>query len=330
MLAKTLLPLALISSLGEAALAQPKSDPAYYYLSAAGAGAFWSLRVNDVTIWREFSDGDTNFTLPVNAYLQSGHNEISVTFVSVNGDPIEYNVPNADFYTLAEIERLDLVSRARKKATLVNIALDGENNVISPEVTRFGTPVTIPTEPPRRVKGGGLDEAGLADGWGSAWTARRLTAAFEIADDLPAAPWSQAPKLEDTPELRASLLAAYRDLHAALSSGDRARIRALYQPAWGHIAASMHYASAEEFMEKAAALENLAPVDPDGRRLQPLDLVMGERDFAIEFMAGGRLARIVPDPVLWAAQDNPDDVQSTNVAFFMGRDQRLHIGAVLY
>ena len=63
---------------------------------------------------------------------------------------------------------------------------------------------------------------------------------------------------------------------------------------------------------------------------RPLDLVLGERDFVIEFMAEGRLARIVPDPVLWASEANPDDVESTNVAFFLGSDQRLHIGAVLY
>ena len=44
--------------------------------------------------------------------------------------------------------------------------------------------------------------------------------------------------------------------------------------------------------------------------------------------AGGRLARIVPDPVLWG--DDADNMESTNVAFFLGSDQRLHIGAVLY
>ena len=309
-------------------MAQQKSAPAYYYVSSAGAGAFWALRINDVTIWREFSARDTNFTLPVNAYLQSGHNEVSVTFVSVQGDPYEYNVATADFYNLTEIERLDLVSRERKKATLVNIELDADNKVTSPEMTRFGLPVVSPATPPRRVSGGGLDQTDLADGWGSAWNARRITAVFEIADELPAPPWARAPRLEDTPELRASLLAAYRELHAAISSGDRARIRALYEPAWTHIAATMHYASVDEFLEKTKGLDHLGPVDSNGQRLQPLDLVQGERDFVIEFMAGGRLARIVPDPVLWG--DDADNMESTNVAFFLGADQRLRIGAVLY
>ena len=311
-------------------MADQKSDPANYYVSAAGAGAFWALRINDVTIWREFSADDANFTLPVNSYLQSGRNEVSLTFVSVQGDPYEYKVANPDFYALTEIERLDLTSRARRQTTLLNIGLDADNEVTFPEMTRFGLPVTSPTVPPRRVSGGGLDQAGLADGWGGAWTARRVTAAFEIADDLPALPWARAPRLEDTPELRASLLAAYDELHAALASGDRARVRALYQPAWTHIAATLHYASVDEFLQKTSGLDHLGPVDSNGLRLQPLDLVLGERDFVVEFMAGGRLARIVPDPVLWTAEGNPDDAASTNVAFFLGADQRLHIGAVLY
>lgn len=92
----------------------------------------------------------------------------------------------------------------------------------------------------------------------------------------------------------------------------------------------MHYASVDEFLQKTSGLDHLGPVNSNGLRLQPLDLVLGERDFVIEFMAEGRLARIVPDPVLWASEANPDDVESTNVAFFLGSDQRLHIGAVLY
>lgn len=330
LLAAGLMSLALLSSFGESALAQEKTDPANYYVSAAGAGAFWALRINDVTIWREFSARDTNFTLPVNPYLQPGRNEVSITFVSVHGDPYEYNVATPDFYALTGIERLNLVTRARHRATLVNIDLDAENEVAFPEKTRFGLPMDNPAGPPRRVNGGGLDQAGLADGWGNAWTARRVTAMFEIADEVPIQPWARAPRLEDTPELRASLLAAYRELHSALSSGDRERIRALYEPAWAHIAATMHYASVDEFLQKTSGLDHLGPVDSNGLRLRPLDLVLGERDFVIEFMAEGRLARIVPDPVLWASEANPDDVESTNVAFFLGSDQRLHIGAVLY
>ena len=162
-------------------MAQQKSDPANYYVSSAGAGAFWALRINDVTIWRQFSASDINFTLPVNAYLQSGRNEVSVTFVSLRGDPYEYNVTNPDFYAMTESERLDLVSRKRQKATLINIGLDADNEVTFPEMTRFGLPVTSPSLPPKRVAGGGLDRTDLADGWGSAWPARRVTTMFEIA-----------------------------------------------------------------------------------------------------------------------------------------------------
>ncbi|MCK9549231.1 hypothetical protein [Aquamicrobium sp.] len=325
-----ILSLCLFTLWGAPVLAQQKTDPAHYYLSAAGAAAFWSLRINDVTVWRDFNGQDTNFTLPVNSYLHNGRNEITVTFVSVAGNPYEFNAATPDFYFLTEIERLDLKTRDKRRTTLLNLTLDEKNDIQSPAETRFGLPVQIATQPPMLVAGGGYDRQELADGWGSTWTARRVMAVFEVADELPELPWAKAPVLADTPELRTNLLGAYRDLHAAITSGDRDRIRQLYEPAWRQIAASMNYASVDEFIEKTSALEQLGTVDPQGMRLQPLDLVLGEQDFVIEFMADKRLIRMVPDPILWAAAGDPGNVQSSNVAFFMDKDQRLHVGAVLY
>lgn len=308
-------------------MAQDRPDPANYYISVAGAGSFWALRINDVTVWNHFEAGDTSFSVPVNAFLKQGRNEISVTFMSTRDSVAEYNVVNPDYYFEARLRRVDLVTRDSQRATLLNLALDHDNRVISPEATRFGSAVQIRTSPPMKTGRDIHDEAPLMGGWGDEWTGRRVTAGFEISDPLPEPPWASAPVIEETPETRARLLAAYRDLHGIVQSGSRRQIQASYEPAWQHLAAAMHYGSLEEIIEKTAPFEALAPDNGEGARLEPLDLVLGPDDFEMERMAGGRLVRIIPDPIVW--RNDGKFVFSTNVAFFEGPDGKLRVGAVL-
>ena len=309
-------------------MANDSPYPVNYYVDIAGAGAYWVLRINDVSIWSHFASDDTNLSLPVNAFLKTGRNEISVNFMSVTGSPAEYNLADPDFYFQARIDRIDLVTRDSERATLLNLALDQDNVVISPEVTKFGSAPDERTSPPMKTGEDRQDEAALIGGWGDEWTGRRITADFEISDPLPEPPWASAPVLADTPETRARLLAAYRDLHAILQSGDKRRIQASYEPAWRHLVVAMNYDSLDEFIEKTAPFEALAPDDGQGGMLEPLDLVLGPENFEIERMGGGRLIRIVPDPILWRRDGKY--IASTNVAFFQGPDGNLQVGAVLY
>jgi hypothetical protein len=144
---------------------------------------------------------------------------------------------------------------------------------------------------------------------------------------MPAPPWAEAPVIADTPDTRAALLAAYRDLHATLQAGDHARVQAAYGTTWQHIARSMYGWSMETFIARTRPFAALAP---DGLTLQPLDLVLGPDRFRIERMAGGRLLRIVPDPIVWRVHPGAEDVTTTKVAFFQGPDGRLQVGAVLF
>ena len=307
-------------------------QPVGYYISMNANGAFRALRINDVIVWRSFESYDGSQTLPIDPYLREGDNTIDVTFVSVSGDPYEYNTANPDFYYLAELERLDLTTRERKAVTLLNVALDPATNaVIQPDKTVFDFPRKVRTEPPMLISEGTVDEAPLVSGWGAdqKWVGRRVTATFKLDDSFAVQPWADAPVMENTPETRAKLLDAYRKLHAALKSGDRARVRAFYEPAWKHVAATMDYASVDEFIEKAAALESLVGERVGDEVLQPLDLVRGEADFDIEHMAGGRLMRIVPDPIVWVNPKDPDFPTTTNVVFFQDKDGTLKVGMVV-
>ncbi len=311
-------------------MAQEKADPATYYLSFAGNGSFWTLRINDMTVWSDFSGEDINLSLPINSYLKDGLNDISITFVSVAGEEQIENVTNPAFYFLAEIERLDLVSRERKRVTLLNIGLDAQNEITFPEMTRFNQPVVTTSSAPMRIGDMRVERSPLLRGWDKPWDARRVEARFEIADPMPAFPWTSAPVLKETPELRAQVLATYRQVHAVLSGADPAQITRAYGHAWNYIAPGLHYASLDEYIKASRIFADLAPVDENGKVLQPLDLIRGEREFELDFMAQGRLVRIIPDPIIWTSDEQPDEVKSTNIVLFMGPDGQLQIGTVLY
>ena len=317
----------------EDASSAPERLPGYY-VSIDADGAFWSLRINGVSVWRDFDGEQMSIGLPITPYLREGTNTIDVTFVSVMGDPYEYNVANPGFYFTAALERSAGIGTSGEKVTLLNIALDpATNRPIVEGKTPWGFDTVRRDVPPMVLSAHQFDEAPLVSGWGpqNAWTGRRATVSFQIDDPLPAPPWADAPVMEDTPEIRAKLLDAYRVLHAALESEDRTQIRAFYEPAWKHTAAVMNYASVEQFIEKARAFESLARQPADGGVLQPLDLVRGPADFDVEFMDGGRLARIVPDPIVWAnGDDAPFPTTTTNVAFFQHSDGSWKVGMVVF
>lgn len=310
------------------ARAQEMPKQLNHYLSIASAGSFYKVRVNDVAAVQDFESLDRSVSIPINTLLREGENEISVTMVSVLGPPIQYNVANPEFYFEADLEALELSSRARENVTLLNLSIDTENALIQPDVKRVGSQIHVRDSAPMATADSVLDETQLSSGWGDgSWTARRMTRKFQVDGSFPAFPWARAPVIPDNSQLRQQLLEAYRSLHATLASADRDRVLSAYKFAWAHVASTMHYATVDEFIQKAGVFEDLAPADENGYVLQPLDLVRGA-DFEIERMAGGRLIRISPDPIVWT-KEGSELVKSTNVAFFLDESGVLQIGVVL-
>lgn len=338
--------LAMVSGLGGAIptaaqdnVRAEKPLPKYYvYIDANNA--FWSLRINGATVFRDFEGGVTGMGLPISHYLRQGKNVAEITFVSLMGDPFEYNASNPEFYIHTSLMRSNWRRGPDDKVTLLNIALDPATNTpIIKNKTPWGSDVLQRPVPPMVLSAPSFNQATLATGWGGpqeSWIGRTATVTFEIDDPFPAPGWADAPVMEDTPETRAKLLGAYRELHAALESNDRARIRAFYEPAWKVIRLAMNYESVDEFIEKSRVFEHLARESVDGEILQPLDLVRGDKDFEIEFMDNGRLARIIPSPIIWTggassfAKDPAEFTTSTDVAFFQDSDGTMKIGVVVF
>ena len=86
-------------------MAADRSDRINYALFLRGAGAFYDARINDVTVWRDFQAAPASQGLPINQFLKSGTNTISVTLVTVMGDPFVYNAANPDFFFEAELDQ---------------------------------------------------------------------------------------------------------------------------------------------------------------------------------------------------------------------------------
>jgi hypothetical protein len=112
--------------------------------------------------------------------------------------------------------------------------------------------------------------------------------------------------------LREELLAAYRGVHAALISGDAARVRQAYLPAWERTATVMHYRDVTEFMSVNDAAQKLAPTLPEGETLQP--------------------ARFWPSPLRWADPATPDKTAVQSAVAFMRNPASggLVVASVLY
>ncbi|TRW95211.1 hypothetical protein FNJ84_17110 [Paracoccus sp. M683] len=302
-----------------------------YYLYIAGEGAFYDIRINDVSIHRDFDGGQANMTLPVNTYLTSAENTVSFRFVSVMGDPYEYNVANPDFFVDAQMQRLDLVSRERANLTVLGLQLDETNRIVFPEINTFGLPAQTGDARLGLIGKARInDQLVLDSGWGDSWPAREVQRSFTVTGDFPDPVWLKGQVLENTPQMRADLLAAYADLHRVIAGGDEAAITEAYREVWQHTAVTANFGTLEGFLEKASPMKQLAPVNAAGETLQPLDLVLGEKDFQIQMMGGGRLVRIIPDPIIWSAVPGSDHVTSTNVAFYRDADGRFRIGAVLF
>ncbi|MCF6445888.1 hypothetical protein [Nereida sp. MMG025] len=312
-------------------MASDASNRFNYSLFFKGSDAFYDLRINDVSVWKEFDANPSSKGVPVTHFLQTGLNTLSVTFVSVMGDPYAYNAPNPAFFFEAELDRRVQGHDSGKEITLINAGLDAlTNTVVFPDARQGGAPFKSRNNPPMRVGLPTLDDSTLQSGWGDTWQARRITVSFEINDALPTAPYADAPKLDASTEFKAELLQAYQTVQTAIAAGDTAQVRALYGPAWSRIATALHYANVDEFMERGEIAGALAATNDQGQTVQPLDLVLGPQAFQVDFMADGRLARIIPDPIIWSDGTADSGVSASAIGFFRDTDGALRIGVVTY
>ncbi len=139
---------------------------------------------------------------------------------------------------------------------------------------------------------------------GQALDAYRLDLEFFVEDDqLWPQHWeAEAVALEDTPDMRRELWAAYQELHTLFQRDNTEAFYRMMEPIWARAAHvyTMDVKSAREFIEDTEfGLSTYKSVQPDGKVLQPLRLKSDLQNAAVQLYANNRLAWIRPVPILW-------------------------------
>ena len=281
-----------------------------YYIVVDSRGAVYDILVNGISTKKANRTGQDNFTLPINHLMQSGENRITYNFSPLNGTDDDGNIivePQERFHIHISIESIDLDTQERERITLVDARYDMETGqLISNEQTIHGTePVyqqtLIHTSGELKLKG---DQVWVNYGMDHPLPSQHLIAEFHTQDRFPRFHWlDEATVLEDTPELREGLRNAYRHIHDLMERGDFRGIRKLMDERWQHAAITLNLGyTADDYIRSTEINKGYVKARDDGSILKPLHfdhLGAPLTSDHIQFMADGRLVRMLPDPIQW-------------------------------
>jgi len=113
-----------------------------------------------------------------------------------------------------------------------------------------------------------------------------------IKSPFPRWAWQDGEIIEDTPENFESLLAVYKQVWAALNDGDKARVRALYDPAAQEFASAYHY---QDKKQGHRIMNTGGLINDDEWFLGNIDNFLAKRTYQIKIYGNGLLAGIVDD-----------------------------------
>ena len=309
-----------------------------YYIVVYSQGAVFDVLINGITTHKETSPTPTNFTKPINHLMQSDVNKITYNFSPIKGrdDAGEIITAAHDRFNIhISIESINLETRARERITLVDARYDMETGeLISNEKTIFETePVyqqaNMLTSGELKLKGRDVVVHGIA----SPLPSQHLIAEFHTSDRFPRFHWlDEATVLEDTPELREGLRNAYRHIHDLMERGDFRGIRKLMDDRWRHTAIAMNLGlTADDFIRHGEPHKDYVKKQPDGSILRPLHF--DERGTPLDqdhlqFMAEGRVVRLVPDPIIWQPPDARTTTR-TGFVFYVTEDLQWKVAAIV-
>ncbi|QEW06454.1 hypothetical protein [Nitrincola iocasae] len=308
-----------------------------YYIVIHSNSAWFNVLVNGINTQLYNSADPFNITLPINHLMQSGENQVTFNFVSVlPGDHAidEGFGPTQDFSIHISIESVHLETRERERITLIDARYDMETGqIISNEKTIFDAePVYqqahMHTTGDLRLKEGFT----FVDGEGPDIPSQHLIAAFNTEDRFPRFHWlDEAVVLEDTPALREGLRNSYRHIHGLIEQGDFQGLRQLMDPIWENTAIAMNMGNSADDFISPTTKQNFSSVNPQGQILRPLHFDQVEAPIEldhIQFMADGRLVRILPDPIRWR-RPGAREISSSGFVFYVTNDNKWKVADIV-
>ncbi|QEW07552.1 hypothetical protein F5I99_14180 [Nitrincola iocasae] len=281
-----------------------------YYLIIRSNAVVYDVQVNGLNSKKNKELGAIDFSLPINHLMQSGENTLTLNYLALAGIDPDTHEPikeyHDNFYVRIAIESLNLTTRERERITLMDISYDHENqriqgNPLNPqgeehvyETAHMFTDGKIRQASPHVI----VTNRGPSD------PTERLTVRFTTPDRFPAFHWLDAVELEDTPQMRAELVAAYERMYSYIYNEEFDSFLQELEPVWRHAAITMGVGqTAMDFVERLDIENRNVRVRPNGQILNPLK-IPDNLDHHVEFMGEGRLVRIQPAPVTWQYPDS--------------------------
>ncbi|QEW05732.1 hypothetical protein [Nitrincola iocasae] len=283
-----------------------------YYLISHIRGAVYDLQVNGLNVKKETNASPKSYSLPINHLMRTGENTITFNYAPIAGFDPETNQVISElhdtFFARIAIESMNLTTREREREriTLMDISYDSENNALQGNLKNpQGQEHVYETE--NLSTDGRVRQSNphvIVNGIGTPLPTEPLTVSFTTPDRFPAFHWLDAVELEDTPQMRAELVAAYERMYSYIYNEEFDSFFQELEPVWrqGAITTGVGQ-TAMDYVERMAIEERIVPVRPDGRTLNPLK-IPDNLDHHVEFMGEGRLVRILPHPVTWQYPDS--------------------------
>ena len=237
--------------------------------------------------------------------MRSGDNTITFSYAPIAGlDPETNQVIRElhdNFFVRIAIQSMDNKTRERERITLMDISYDHENqrlqgNPLNPQGgEHIYATAYLHTDGKIRETSPHV----IVNGIGTPLPTERLNVRFNTPDRFPVFHWLDAVELEDTPQMRAELVAAYQRMYAIFYNDDFEAEYQEMEPLWRHAAIALGIGNtAMDYVEHLDIRANSGRVWSNGRTINPLK-IPDNLDNHIEFMNEGRLVRILPHPVTW-------------------------------
>jgi len=217
-----------------------------------GAGA--EILLNDIPVYYHDDQGQTISQKPVPESIIDGENILTVRSFPLDEDDGQYQ-KEAHIEAIISVREKDGLPNEGKP--LLQIKLNPTNAVdhlLEGTVAEYGD-----------------QEAVVVNHEEKQTTVERRTA---IQSPFPRWAWQDGQVIEDTPENFDSLLIVYKEIWAVLNDGDKARVRALYDPAAQEFAIAYHY---QDKKQGHRIMNTGGMIDDDGWALGNIENFLAKR-----------------------------------------------------
>ncbi|MFN3882373.1 MAG: hypothetical protein ACK4L8_13205 [Nitrincola lacisaponensis] len=305
-----------------------------YYLIIHSNAVVYDLQVNGLNSKKNTEMGAMNFTLPINHLMQSGENTITLNYLALAGRDPETNQLlreyHDNFFVRIAVQSMDNKTRERERITLMDISYDHENqrlqgNPLNPQgEEHIYATAYLHTDGKIRETSPHV----IVNGIGTPLPTERLTVRFTTPDRFPEFHWLDALEFEDTPQMRAELVAAYQRMYSYIYNEEFDSFLRELEPVWRHAAITTGVGqTAKDYVEYLDIESRNVPVRPNGQTLNPLK-IPDNLDNHIEFMGEGRLVRILPAPVNWRFPDS-NRISEMPLLFYKNPSREWRVARIL-